>query len=79
MGMSDEPYDILRPRRTPTAPTTLTLEEAFRKFGTLKGQTRDSLFECYSEFPTHEGLWKPQFDSLTQRTVYRLFPRKEAR
>ena len=81
MGMSDEPYDILRRRRRPTAPTRLTPDEAFRKFGTLQGQTRDSLFEAYyyREFDAPEGLWKPQFDSMKQLTGYRLSPRKRAR
>lgn len=78
MGMGDEPWDTLRPRRKQAEPTTLTPVEALKKFGSLQEKTRDGLFEvdCYLEFDRPEGLWIPQFDFSKQFTGYRLRRRR---
>lgn len=81
MGMGDEPWEILKPKRKPTEPKTLTPSEASEKFGPLQGQTKDCLFEVsyYLDFDRPEGCWKPQLDVSKQLICYYLSPQKRAR
>lgn len=77
MGMSDEPWEILK-RRPAVSLRYLSPSEAVVRFGPLQGHKRDGLFDMpyYLSFDMPEGRWDPKLDSMKRLTGYTLTPRK---
>lgn len=78
MGMSDEPWEILKKRRPAAPPRYLSPDDALKTFGSLQGLKTDGLFDTpyYLSFDKPEGRWEPKLDSMKRLTGYFLISRK---